>query len=54
MAKKRNTPELIVNKLHGAEILLYQEVTIAVINKEIGVNANNENTTGEKSMVARE
>ena len=38
MAKKRYTPEQIINKLREAEILLSQGATIAQISKKIGVS----------------
>ena len=38
MAKKGYSPELIINKLREAEILLSQGVTIAIVSKKIGVS----------------
>jgi putative transposase len=38
MPKKNYTPELIINKLRQAEIMLSQGATLAVIWKKIGVS----------------
>jgi len=38
MAKKRFTPEQVINKLREAEILLNQGATVAVATKKIGVS----------------
>ena len=38
MAKRKYTPEQIINKLREAEIMLSQGATIAVITRKIGVS----------------
>ena len=38
MARKRYTPEQIINKLREAEVLLSQGATLAVMLKKIGVS----------------
>ena len=38
MVRKTYTPEQIINKLRGAEILLSQRATLAIIWKKIGVS----------------
>ena len=40
MAKKRYTPEQIINKLREAEMMLSQGAAIAVVSKKIGVSGH--------------
>jgi transposase-like protein len=40
MAKKRYTPEQIINKLREAEVMLSQGAAIAVVSKKIGVSGH--------------
>jgi transposase-like protein len=40
MAKKGYTPEQIINKLRGAEILLSQGETVALVSKKIRVSSH--------------